>query len=620
MSIQNKTLSKAVDDHIKANNQSLANFHLYNNTLTTVAGNPAQRVVYTYAGGKEDICRHCKSMDVLTVNNNKLYIISYFGEDVKRYTDFLDPVQYLISSIEFGPHLFRSDINATNGFLTYENDTYRIRVHYPANWTKDESNPLRDPYSNIVTFRSLKEDAFDQFQEHVRILIHNLPDANVKLDEYLSKSIDNDKKSVPGFHIIESNTDTKTNNSTIAGRIPRPSYTLVYTYDNNGTTYKTREVGTMIGDDKIFKIQYFAEASKYDKYLPIVQNMIDSLELNRPILEYENSKFGIKLQHPYNWGEAREISRPPFGYSNNDNYISGISGIRFYLPVQGIYYLVKTYRIAIDYDSPYAQQKRFLPYTITIGRDFQNKSWTKTIEEWSLDGKLNRTLDKETNFKGFFENGNGYILLNLNLDSLNLPNQFYAYFSAYVNFLNNGQDCRLTDNTDYISVPPPIYTLSTFPSSLNDMRPGDEKDIQLRVKSFTTLPFQLLLSTEEKKKNGLEITFRPNKTSGVPGELTISNLHVKVLPNATAQPYTFPIHANIFLTPVFNPGTSASASISTISNFTVSVIPPFTFQEHLANFVKDWFNPLTGIVTTISAIASGILGWRFGLKQKKKPE
>jgi len=142
--------------------------------------------------------------------------------------------------------------------------------------------------------------------------------------------------------------------------------------------------------------------------------------------------------------------------------------------------------------------------------------------------------------------------------------------------------------------------------------------LEVRVRSFTTLPFQVLLSAEMQK--GLEITFRPNKTSGIPGELTKSFLHITVLPNATAMSYTVPLHAKVLLTPTFNPTNSTSASINSISNFTATVIPPLTIQEHLANFVNDWFNPLTGIVTTLSPIGSGILGWRFGIRQKNKGE
>jgi hypothetical protein len=39
------------------------------------------------------------------------------------------------------------------------------------------------------------------------------------------------------------------------------------------------EIGTIIGD-KVYSVQYIADAARYTDYLPIVQRMIDSLVIN----------------------------------------------------------------------------------------------------------------------------------------------------------------------------------------------------------------------------------------------------------------------------------------------------------------------------------------------------
>ena len=121
------------------------------------------------------------------------------------------------------------------------------------------------------------------------------------MKEYLSKTIDS-IGALPGFNLIES----KANNNTMLGS--KSMYTLVYTYNANHTTYKVREIGVILGDDKIFKIQYFAEPLKYNNYLPIVQKMIDSFEFNNPILKYENPRLGIKMLYPYNWERHSKCS------------------------------------------------------------------------------------------------------------------------------------------------------------------------------------------------------------------------------------------------------------------------------------------------------------------------
>ena len=185
----NKTLPKFIKDHLKVTSQNLTDFRLLNNQSTTLGGNAAQEIVYTYTGRKSDICKYCKDLDILTIRDDKLYILSYYG-DVKKYSKYLPTLRYLIKSIDIAPDSSRSDINGTNGFLTYENSSYRIRMQHPSNWTKDESNHLSDPYSSIVTFYSSKEDASDPYREQVRILIHNSHNIRIKLNEYLSKTID----------------------------------------------------------------------------------------------------------------------------------------------------------------------------------------------------------------------------------------------------------------------------------------------------------------------------------------------------------------------------------------------------------------------------------------------
>ena len=79
----NKTLPKFIKDHLKVTSQNLTDFRLLNNQSTTLGGNAAQELVYTYTGRKSDICKYCKDLDILTIRDDKLYILSYYG-DVKN--------------------------------------------------------------------------------------------------------------------------------------------------------------------------------------------------------------------------------------------------------------------------------------------------------------------------------------------------------------------------------------------------------------------------------------------------------------------------------------------------------------------------------------------------------
>jgi len=189
----------------------------------------------------------------------------------------------------------------------------------------------------------------------------------------------------------------------------------------------------------------------------------------------------------------------------------------------------------------------------------------------------------------------------------------------------NGEECVLRDDTDFVAVPPPIYTMSLSPTLLKDLRPGDEKHIELNIKSFSSLPFQASLYSE--KVEGLELSFKPDKLSGVPDGLTTADLDLKVLPNAEAQPqgftHTIPIHMIISLTPTknFELTNSTSANIRRDTNFTAIVSPPLSLQEQITeawNGFGPAVNGFVGVTAAVIGVGGVIGGWflrRFKGKQ-----
>jgi S1-C subfamily serine protease len=155
---------------------------------------------------------------------------------------------------------------------SFENNSYGIKIQYPANWTKDEEDlDPTDPITNIVTFSSPFGNRLDQYSENFGISIENLTDTNMTLEEYADSLIANYNETLTDFKLIESNT-----NGTLGGS--NPAYRLVYSDREDDTSYKTMEVGTIIGD-KVYFIEYIAEEENYSDYLPIVYTMADSLEI-----------------------------------------------------------------------------------------------------------------------------------------------------------------------------------------------------------------------------------------------------------------------------------------------------------------------------------------------------
>jgi hypothetical protein len=82
--------------------QSFPDFDLEQSTPITLAGSPGHKIVYS-----ETVQQHpIKTMLVWAIKDNKAYIITFAGEEVK-FSDYLPTIQKMIDSFEF--------INSTRG-------------------------------------------------------------------------------------------------------------------------------------------------------------------------------------------------------------------------------------------------------------------------------------------------------------------------------------------------------------------------------------------------------------------------------------------------------------------------------------------------------------------------
>jgi eukaryotic-like serine/threonine-protein kinase len=157
-------------------------------------------------------------------------------------------------------------ITTSSPFLTYENPTYRIRIQYPSDWEKLEFSQR----NIVVIFRSPRENSSDTKLENLLIQVGNLPSQNIPLDEIVRANINKLKQSLIDFELIELNATTLSGNN--------PAHKVVYTNREGEDELKTMQV-VSIKEDKVYLITYTAEASRYDRYLPTIQKMIDSFRL-----------------------------------------------------------------------------------------------------------------------------------------------------------------------------------------------------------------------------------------------------------------------------------------------------------------------------------------------------
>ena len=283
------------------------------------------------------------------------------------------------------------------------------------------------------------------------------------------------------------------------------------------------------------------------------------------------------------------------------------------------------YAMSIDIKSVYDTDET--DYSSNVLWDIANNRWDKTVEERSSTGET-RILENKTSYIDFFDKKKSYVDLSLNLDAIHSPNEYNILFYISDSFIKDGRLCRLADISNRVYIPPPEFVISTSANSIQ-LRPGDEKKIEVQVKTTTNTKSQVFLFANQ-TDDDLELSFIPNKTSVPPGGMVSSLLQINALDNAEPRPITIPIIANISIPTQAKVLTksetgaitsnSISENITQNSNLTVTVLNPLSPQEHLSIFVKDWFTPLTGIYQTASGIIGGISGYIIATirnKQKK---
>jgi hypothetical protein len=167
--------------------------------------------------------------------------------------------------------------NALKVLLTYQNSTYGLIIKYPGDWTVKEGNR-----SIVVTFHGPDPSSTNQTYIVVNVRVgHEI--TPLTLVEYAYTTV-SDYQSFPAFKLLSLDTNL---NSTLAGH---HAYKLIGTYEDvSDGPQKVMDVGTII-DHEAYYIQSIADVIRYSEYLPILEEMIDSLKINsqtRYILPYK---------------------------------------------------------------------------------------------------------------------------------------------------------------------------------------------------------------------------------------------------------------------------------------------------------------------------------------------
>jgi serine/threonine-protein kinase len=156
-----------------------------------------------------------------------------------------------------------SQRTTTANVLTYENSTNDIKLQYPSSWVKN----LTVSFPDVVTFYPRGGNS----SAELTVSVDNISDEKtIPLAQYASDSMEPIKHETKDFKMLESTT-----NDTLAGL---PAYKSMYSYAGDNTKVQGMQIGAIKGD-KVYIFTYEAGPNEYDKYLPIVQQLIKSFQI-----------------------------------------------------------------------------------------------------------------------------------------------------------------------------------------------------------------------------------------------------------------------------------------------------------------------------------------------------
>ncbi|NAL77646.1 hypothetical protein [Nitrososphaera sp. AFS] len=260
----------------------------------------------------------------------------------------------------------------------------------------------------------------------------------------------------------------------------------------------------------------------------------------------------------------------------------------------------------IDADNNPSTGKYGVDYQQEVQWSNTTKSWNKIFVQYSSPLNL-RTLTKELNYTGFFQNDEKYVLMPLDLKSITSPDKFRVIYYAILIY----NDSRiLLDLTPWIDIPPSQYTFSTTPNPIV-VTQGQQEDVGVQLQSSSGLPPKLANFTPYQNYSNVLVKFNPNR-------LDLSSFGVAPLPlkiqasnNAQIGKYTIPVLLNLSTGSVFpskfiqlanlNVSIPTQGYISGKGNLSISVVPPPSIDQR----IKDFWSVYGSLISLIGAGFAG---------------
>ena len=181
------------------------------------------------------------------------------------------------------PNNTSSQANVSNGnfdkvtFKTYKNPGFGLSIQYPSSWTgmQFRADPLDPTNTSIVAiFEAPRENQSDSYRENLILGVQGPREESISLEEYTENSLNAFSSMSDRVMILGSSP------SSLSGL---PAQEIVYTSTLQNLSLKKMQLFTIVNSNMAYVVTFGAEATQFNKYVPEIRKMIDSVRIDQQV-------------------------------------------------------------------------------------------------------------------------------------------------------------------------------------------------------------------------------------------------------------------------------------------------------------------------------------------------
>jgi hypothetical protein len=163
-------------------------------------------------------------------------------------------------------------------FKTYENLGFGLSIQYPSTWAGMQlrADPFAQTNTSIVAiFEAPRENQSDPYRENLIINVQGPLEDTISLEEYTQNSLNAFSTMSDTITVLESSP------STLSGF---PAHEIIYSSGLENLNLKKMQIFTIVNENTAFVVTFGAEDSQFNKYIPLIMKMVDSIRINQQAL------------------------------------------------------------------------------------------------------------------------------------------------------------------------------------------------------------------------------------------------------------------------------------------------------------------------------------------------